>query len=130
MFSFTTLSLACRPAKRASLSCSMTQCIRRFLKPGLSLTCCEENFPSLSNISFMQSKAIDIAIINMPMMKVSAIFQYFCGKDSANRAKRKINERETSFYFTFKHASHTWDTNAANTEKPSADTENINKKQY
>ena len=78
------------PFRRASLSCSITQRMLRFLSPGLSSTCCDENFPSFFKSNFMPSNAIDIAIINTQMTKVSIIFLYFCGKDSANRVKCKI----------------------------------------
>ncbi len=54
----------------------------------------------------MQSNDIDIAIINTTTRKVSTIFTYFCGKDSANRVKCKIKVSEMSFYFNFREAAY------------------------
>ena len=98
---FLSLSNLLAYAERVSASCSITQCILRLRNPGLSFTCCEENVPSLSNITFTQSKATAIAIINMQRMKVSIIFLIFACKDNASRAKCKINAGKTSFYFVF-----------------------------
>jgi len=42
-----------------------------------SWICCEENFPSFLKNSFMQKKAIPIAIINALMSRVSIIFCNF-----------------------------------------------------
>jgi len=54
----------------------------------------------------MQSNDIAIAIINTATRKVSIIFTYFCGKDSANRVKCKIKASEMSFYFHFQDAAY------------------------